>query len=70
MSVALHTQSPSGNPSALRLALSIDEAAAALGISRDHFDRHVLPRVKVVPIGRRRLVPVRELERYLNAQGL
>lgn len=56
--------------SAPRLALSVNEAAEALGISRDHFERHVLPRVRVTPIGRRRLVAVRELERYLDAQSV
>lgn len=61
---------PSANRPGRRLALSVEEAAEALGISRDSFDRHVLPRVKVVAIGRRRLVPVRELERYLEAQAI
>lgn len=55
--------------SALRLALSVEEAAEALGISRDHFDRHVLPRIRTTPVGRRKLVPIRELERYLEAQA-
>jgi hypothetical protein len=50
----------------LRLALSPDEAAAAIGVSRDFFDQHVLPELRVVRRGRRRLVPVRELERWLD----
>jgi hypothetical protein len=49
-----------------RLALSLDEAAASLGVSRDHFDRHILPRVRTSPVGRRRLVAVRGLERFLG----
>ena len=49
-----------------RLALSPEEAAAALGVSRDFFDGHVLPELRVVRRGRRRLVPVRELERWLE----
>lgn len=53
-----------------RLALSSDEAAQALGISRDHFDRHVLPRIKVAVIGRRKVVDVRELERFLDRQAV
>lgn len=48
-----------------RLALSVEEAAEALGIHRDTFDKRVLPRIKTVPVGRRRLVPVAELERFL-----
>ena len=54
----------------LRLALSVPEAAAALGVSRDAFDEHVLPRIKVAKIGRRTVVNVRELERYLDRQGV
>lgn len=55
-------------PAALvpRLALSPDEAAAALGVSRDFLDEHVMPELRVVRRGRRRLVPVRELEAWLD----
>src|SRR5207245_11555740 len=49
-----------------RLALSPEEAARALGVSRDFFDGHVLPELRVVRRGRRRLVPLRELERWLE----
>jgi excisionase family DNA binding protein len=52
-----------------RLALSPDEAAAAIGVSRDFFDEHVLPELRVVRRGRRRLVPVREIERWLEAEA-
>jgi excisionase family DNA binding protein len=48
----------------VRVALSVDEAAAALGVSRDTFDRHVVSELRVLHIGRRVVVPVRELERY------
>lgn len=50
----------------LRLALSPDEAAAALGVSRDFLDEHVMPELRIVRRGRRRLIPVRELERWLD----
>jgi excisionase family DNA binding protein len=53
----------------LRLALSPDEAGAAIGVSRDYFDEHVLPELRVVRRGRRRLIPVRELERWLEASA-
>jgi excisionase family DNA binding protein len=52
-----------------RLALSPAEAAQALGVSRDFFDGHVLAELRVVRRGRRRLVPVRELERWLDEQA-
>jgi excisionase family DNA binding protein len=51
---------------AVRLTLTVDEAAAALGISRDHFERHILGRVPTVYVGRRRLIPVKELERWVE----
>lgn len=49
-----------------RLALSPIEAAIALGVSRDFFDQHLLPELRIVRRGRRRLIPVRELERWLD----
>lgn len=61
---------PRLNGQAPRLALSVDEAAASLGIHRDTFDARVLPRLKTVPVGRRRLVPVAELERYLKERAV
>ena len=50
-----------------RLALSPAEAAEALGVSRDYLDEHVLPELRIVRRGRRKLIPVRELERWLEA---
>lgn len=49
-----------------RLALSPDEAAAALSVSRDFFDEHVLRELRHVRRGRRRLIPVIEIERWLE----
>jgi len=48
-----------------KMALSIDEACAALGISWDLWNEHVAPEVRLVRLGRRRLVPVAELQRWL-----
>ena len=45
-----------------RLALTPDEAAASIGVGRSFFYKHVLPDLRVVRIGRKRLIPVRELE--------
>ncbi len=52
-----------------RLALSPDEAAEALGVSRDFLDDHVGPELRWVRRGRRKLVSVRELERWLEESG-
>lgn len=48
-----------------RLALSPDEAARSLGVSRDFFDEHIAGDLRIVRRGRRKLVPVREVERWL-----
>jgi hypothetical protein len=49
-----------------KLALSRTQAAKALGVSVDHFDRHAMPDLRVVRCGRLVLIPVRELERWLD----
>lgn len=55
----------SGTPAG-RLALSPDEAAGVLGVSRDYFDEHVIDELRVVRRGRRILVALAELERWLD----
>jgi hypothetical protein len=56
----------------VRLGLTVDEAAASLGISRELFDEHVKPELRLVKLGtgapghRRIVVPIRELERWLE----
>jgi excisionase family DNA binding protein len=47
-----------------RVALTREEAAAALGISLAHFRRHVQPDLRLVRSGGCRLIPVAELERW------
>ena len=49
-----------------RLSLRPDEAARALGVSRSFFFAQILPELSVVRRGRLRLVPVSELERWLD----
>ena len=49
-----------------RLALTRAEAAEALGISIDSFERYVQPEVRLVRRNSLRLVPVRELERWVD----
>lgn len=54
---------------ARRLSLTPNEAAAALGISRDSFDRYVRAEVRLVRRGRLVLVPVTELKRWLDREA-
>lgn len=49
-----------------RVALNIREASAALGVSWDFWKEHIEPDIRLVRIGARKLVPVRELERWLD----
>jgi hypothetical protein len=49
-----------------RVCLSRDEAAAALGMSLDSFERHVQPELRLIRRGRLRLVPVSELQRWAD----
>jgi hypothetical protein len=51
------------------LALSRREAAAALGMSLSHFQRHVQPHLRCVYSGGLRLYPIAELERWLAEQA-
>jgi hypothetical protein len=47
-----------------RVALTPAEAAAALGVGPDFFDKNIRPELKVIRRGNKRLVPVAELERW------
>jgi hypothetical protein len=53
----------------VRLALTRAEAAATLGISVDSFERYVQPDLRLIRRGRLRLVPVIELERWLDSNA-
>jgi excisionase family DNA binding protein len=52
-----------------RLALTKREAATALGLSVDSFERHVQPELRVVRRGRLRLFAMSEVERWLCENG-
>jgi len=57
---------PTITASVPRLALRRDEAAAAIGVSVDHFDTHVRHELRAVRRGRVTVYPVRELECWLE----
>jgi hypothetical protein len=48
-----------------RIALTPPEAAAAIGVGPDFFDQNVAPHLRLIRRGRKRLVPVSELERWV-----
>jgi hypothetical protein len=67
------TRPPAGRgrrQSGSRLAVTRAEAARALGVSINSFERHVQPELRIVRRGKLRLIPVSEIERWLeeNAQ--
>ncbi len=52
-----------------RLSLTVDEAAACLGIGRTSFYKHVMPELRVLYVGKKPLIPAAELERYLDREA-
>jgi hypothetical protein len=52
------------------LAVSPDTAAEMLGVSRDFFDEHVKPYLRVVRAGRRIMIPVRAIEEWLDRNAV
>jgi len=53
-----------------RLALQRKDAAAALGVGVDTFDRHIRPELRCVYVGGVRLWPVEELGRWLDRHAI
>jgi hypothetical protein len=49
-----------------RLALTREEAAQSFGMSLDSFERHVQPTLRMCRLGRMRLIPITEIERWLD----
>jgi hypothetical protein len=52
-----------------RKALTRAEAAASIGVSLSFFAEHVQPQLKIVRLGSVRLVPLRELDRWLEHEA-
>ena len=52
------------------LAYQRAQAALALGVSEDFFDKHIRPYVKAVYVGSLRLWSVNELQRWLDTNAL
>lgn len=63
MSAASHARLRAAAP---RLALTRSEAAGALGMSINSFERHVQPELRAIRRGKLRLFAIRELERWLE----
>jgi hypothetical protein len=57
---------PTTKPEALRIALTKEEAAKALGMSVRSLDKYVLPDVKVIRRGMLVLIPVKQLDAWAD----
>lgn len=57
------------SPPVPRLGLTIEEAAEAVGVSESSFKRHVQPELRIVRRGRLRIVPIPEIERWLEGNA-
>lgn len=64
-----HDAYPVGLQPVPRTALTLEEAAASLGVSLSHFRRHVLPDLRVIYSGKTRLVAVSELVNWTDRQA-
>jgi hypothetical protein len=51
------------------IALAKPDAAAALGMSIDSFERYAMADLRCIRRGRLRLYPIRELERWADEQA-
>ena len=60
------TMTRTNRPPTPALALNIEESCAALGVSWDTWKKEIEPEVRLVRQGTRKLVPVKELERWLE----
>ncbi len=56
-------------PSPPRLGLTIEEAAEAVGMSESSFKRHVQPELRIVRRGSLRIIPIPEIERWLESSA-
>ena len=59
-------QAEDGTGGVPRLALRMQEAAEALGMSVDSFERYVEHQIGLLRVGRLKLVPVTELKRFID----
>lgn len=57
---------PAPEPQEAQFALSYAEAARLLDYSPDHFERHVVPNLRVIITGRRKSIPRAELVRWVE----
>jgi hypothetical protein len=66
---ATPTPALSTRPATPALALTVERAAASLSVGWDTFHNEIEPELQIVRIGRRKLVPVSELQAWLERRA-
>jgi hypothetical protein len=61
-----HTRASKHDAPVPRIALRVEEAAAALGVSDDFYRAYIAPHVRTLRRGRVKLVTVDELQRFAD----
>jgi hypothetical protein len=56
-------------PAPPRLGLTVEEAAQAVGMSESSFKRYVQPELRIVRRGSLRIIPIPEIERWLESNA-
>jgi hypothetical protein len=56
-------------PAVPALALTVEDACTALSVSWDTWKSHIAPEVRIVRIGRRKVIAVSELQRWLDERS-
>ena len=69
MSASTQPSRPAASRRVTRLAITKAEAADALGVSVDFLEDHVMRELRVVRRGRRLLIAVAELAKWLEANS-
>jgi predicted site-specific integrase-resolvase len=57
------------SPSPPRLALTRQEAAEAIGVSLDTFERYCQGAIRCVYIGSKRIYPIDEIQKWLDREA-
>ena len=65
----MDTEAPMSQSAVPRLALSVSEACEALGVSWATWRQHIEPDVRLVRLGRRKLIPTTELQAWLDRRA-
>ena len=64
--MAMNSRRARSSPPVPRIGLTRTQAAESLSVSLDTFERYIQPQLRIVRLGRTRIVPQHELERWVK----